>query len=946
MNRTKRILLLMLTVTVCIVTRAQLQSNLSYRRFTTNDRLPQMQTETVWQDARGYIYIGTLSGFVRYDGRLLTPFLGGRREAIVGFQELWGDQKHDPRKSHVRAMGFVRQWDIRGDDLTLSVIDPLGHLLLNNFNAADLPPGYLLLEDKDEQNRVLCHIDADGIHRVMEHPLLDKMTPDRKLYIDGNDIYVPTPEGLFLISASGNRESRYEERLRVGDQRSGMRGTLGENQRSAPTGKANSFVEGEEGNLVPRTSYHVPRDKHLAPREKLLSHRNIFSLIRSGETLYALADDGIYTIAGDGLKQLYEYHFEAPDYGLFVRQNRQGQLIIADSHTIWLYEPSPHGGDKRGAVTQLATGFNLIKSIFIDSWNRLWAATYQGAYCFFYCDFFNHRLDNHNDIVRAVASCGNHLVMGTLNGTLIVDGQTIDRREDNFYAPCSATVGDKVYLVGNGDIACVENMQPRWLGLPADKYMMVAAFEGMLAIGTRSSILMYNPADGQLETLSEEVGRPWCAADDGQGRLWVSGNQGLYCFSRGVKEEGSKGVKVRATQGSQVVTAMSSDGKGNVVFALGDSLFAIDSGHHRLVEEVMPRLAGHEIRAVHLSPRGYLVVAAIDGLLVARYSAGSGATDIHWFDQENGFTMIEPLKATMAETADGTVWLCGLEEMTSFRPADLLADNQQQTVIEAPRPWWQRWWAWLIAVGVLTIVVWWTARWFHLRKARRRMAHLLREKKQKELQLRAVRLKAIPHFHANVLASIEYFVMNNSADEASHYLKLYSDFTNRTLSDIDRPARSVQDEVDYVRAYLELEQLRYGDRLQYDIRIADDVDQNAMLPTMLLHTFTQNAVKHGIAGKKGQGNILIAVSRQKQDGADGFLVAVSDNGVGRTEAALSNSGTSRQGLKILQQQIELYNSVNRHHIVQHVSDLTDDDGQPAGTRFEIWIPADYQYRTT
>ena len=424
MNRTKRILLLLLAASVSFMAQAQLQSNLSYRRFTTNDRLPQMQTETVWQDARGYIYIGTLSGFVRYDGRLLTPFLGGRREAIVGFQELWGDQKHDPRKSHVRAMGFVRQWDIRGDNLTMSVVDPLGHLLLNNFNAADLPPGYLLLEDKDEQNRVLCRIDADGIHRVMEHPLLDKMTPDRKLYIDGNDIYIPTPEGLFLVSGYENRG--YEERLRVGDQRSGMRGTLGENQRSAPTGKANSFVEGEEGNLVPRTSYHVPRDKHLAPREKLLTSRNIFSLIRSGETLYALADDGVYTVAGGSISLLYEHHFEAPDYGLFVRQNRQGQLVIADSHTIWLYEPFPHGGDKRGTVTQLATGFNLIKSIFIDSWNRLWAATYQGAYCFFYCDFFNHRLDNHNDIVRAVASCGNHLVMGTLNGTLIVDGQTID----------------------------------------------------------------------------------------------------------------------------------------------------------------------------------------------------------------------------------------------------------------------------------------------------------------------------------------------------------------------------------------------------------------------------------------------------------------------------------------------------------------------------------------
>ncbi len=58
---------------------ATVESNLSHRRFTTNDGLPQMQTETVWQDSRGYIYFGTLSGFVRYDGRTMTPFLGGRR---------------------------------------------------------------------------------------------------------------------------------------------------------------------------------------------------------------------------------------------------------------------------------------------------------------------------------------------------------------------------------------------------------------------------------------------------------------------------------------------------------------------------------------------------------------------------------------------------------------------------------------------------------------------------------------------------------------------------------------------------------------------------------------------------------------------------------------------------------------------------------------------------
>ena len=71
------------------------------------------------------------------------------------------------------------------------------------------------------------------------------------------------------------------------------------------------------------------------------------------------------------------------------------------------------------------------------------------------------------------------------------------------------------------------------------------------------------------------------------------------------------------------------------------------------------------------------MVAAIDGLMVARIDDGCRATDIHWFDAQSGFTMIEPLAATMAETDDGTVWLAGLEEMMSFRPDLLLKDNQE-----------------------------------------------------------------------------------------------------------------------------------------------------------------------------------------------------------------------------------------------------------------------------
>ena len=838
--------------------------NLSYRRFTTLDGLSQMQTETVWQDSRGYIYIGTLSGFVRYDGLKLTPFLQGRRENIVGFQEVAGQ---------VRATGFVRQWSISGDNVTEMPIDPEGNLLLNNFNSTDLPPGYVLIEDRQEQNRRLCQLTAAGMKQVMSTPLLDEMTPDRKMYLDSAQLYVPTPQGSYRL-----------------------------------------------------------QERQIAVR--ITDKADVFSFIRSADGLLALAADGLYRVDSDSLSLMSRHHFDAPDYGLYVRQNRQGQLIVADSHTIWLYD--------KGQWRQLATGLNMIKGLFIDKWNRLWAATYQGAYCFFHCNFVNHRLTDENDIVRAMSFCDNRMLMGTLNGKVIADGRLLTEDADNFFAPSAAAIGGKIYMAGNGDVAAMTGDSIGWLRLPHDKYQFVSQYRDRLVIGTRSSVLLYNTCTGLIDTLFTDAMRPWCAADDGQGRLWVGCNPGLYRLT-GIEEGRVSIEQVKSTPTTLVITTMGTDGQGHICLALGDSLFALHDNQLRAMTEALPTLKGHEIRSVHLSPRGFLVVATIDGLMVARIDTSCKATDIHWFDERNGFTMIEPLAATMAEDTDGTVWLAGLEEMMSFRPDLLLKDNQEPTVVVAPRLWWQQWWVWLVPVLLLALAVWWMARKFEQRNARKKMKQLEDEKVKKELQLSAVRLKAIPHFHSNVMASIEYFVSNHSTDEATHYLKLYSDFTNQTLSGIDRPSRSVTDEVDYVRAYLELEQLRYGERLQYTINVAPDASQKVMLPTMLLHTYCQNAVKHGIANKTGIGHVTVTISSEQRNGTDGLLVSVSDDGIGRSEAAHIGGPSTKQGLKILSQQIELYNRSNKNHIQQQVTDLTDDEGRPAGTCFSIWIPSDFKY---
>ena len=840
-------------------------SQLSCHRFTTLDGLPQMQAETVFQDSEGYIWIGSLSGFVRYDGRTLTPFLKGRRENIVAITET---------EDGVSALGFRRQWLVNGNKATMHPIDPdqqwltndAGqHWLLNNFNSPDLPKGMILVEDEQETHRTLASLNRDGWTPLLKANVFDQMTPDRKLYIDSNHIYVPTEKGLYVVH---DRKSR-----------------------------------------------------------RLTEKEDFFTLIRMGDKLFALASDGIY-ILHDGQPTLTTaFSFDAPDYGLFVRQSKEGRLFIADAHNLYQYDGQ--------TIRKLASGFNIIKSLLVDKWDRLWIATYQGIYLFFHTDFTIHRLNDNNDIVRSLCTDGNgHVVMGTLNGTLLVDGQICHADPSQFFNPCTARLGQTVFMVGKGDVAAIENGTLHWMGLPQDRYQFVSQASGRLIIGNRNGILAYDPQRQQLDTLTEEIMHPWCAAEDKKGNLWVGSSTGLYRITGW-----SEGKAQTTNLQKKVISTMEGDHQGNILFASNDSLFLIRDGKVEDLTHQLPLLASHEIRTLHRSPRGFLIVGTLDGMLVARISDDNRIGEAQWFDHTNGFTVIEPMNTPMAETDDGTVWLAGLEEMVSFQPERLLAFDPSSTIIEGKRPWWKQWWVW-VAIGLAAVLLCWRLAYLYERRINRKaMERLLREKRQKELQIKAIRLKAIPHFHANVLASIEYFLMNNSNEEASRYLKMYSDFTNKTLSDIDKPARSIEEELDYIRLYLGLEQLRLGDRLEYSINVDDDVDRQTLLPTMLLYTYCQNAVKHGIGNKVGGGFIDIRIRRN----ADDVVVEVRDDGVGRAEAARLNRNSTKQGLLLLNEQIALCNQTNIRPIRQRVTDLYDADGNPSGTSFEMSVPLHYQF---
>ena len=423
----------------------------------------------------------------------------------------------------------------------------------------------------------------------MKGALLDRMMPDRKLYLDSTGLYVPTEQGLYL----------------------------------------------------------VPRGAGFSRRAARISGKqDLYTLLRTDKDLLAFAKNGIYTVGDHDITLKTAFDFKAPDYGIIARRQNQGDcsVILADSHTLYEYD------GKR--VRELASGFNLIKDVFVDKWNRLWVATYQGLYCFFNRGFTNHRLTDRDDIVRALGVDGNdRLVMGTLNGKLFVDGHLVEDKPDNFYAPNAVTIGGNVYMAGKEDVIRVNQGS---VPVIHDRYQFVSKAGNRLIVGNRKCIAAYNTETGTIDTLSTEIPHPWCAAEGAQGRLWVGTTFGLY----------ADGQKVDYPQ-HLIVTTMERDEQGNILFASKDSLFMIRDG--QVIPLNMPELSGHEVRSLHVSPKGYLVAAVIDGLFVSRISQDYIISDTRFFDHTNGFTALEPLMAMMAETSDGTVWLAGVEEPHSAR---------------------------------------------------------------------------------------------------------------------------------------------------------------------------------------------------------------------------------------------------------------------------------------
>ncbi len=218
-----------------------------------------------------------------------------------------------------------------------------------------------------------------------------------------------------------------------------------------------------------------------------------------------------------------------------------------------------------------------------------------------------------------------------------------------------------------------------------------------------------------------------------------------------------------------------------------------------------------------------------------------------------------------------------------------------------------------------------------------RYQHIRLRLKQRasELEMQALRAQMNPHFIFNCLSAINHFILDNQNDKASDYLTRFSRLVRMVLVNAGKDAIPLDEELDMLQLYLDMEQLRFKQAFTYTIDIREELPLSQLqVPCFILQPFCENAIWHGLLHKEGQGRLEVVLDYKKGK----LRVIIRDNGIGRKKAAeLSKRPHSSMGQRLTESRLTLFNQEHNKGTSMKINDLVDINGEAAGTEVILFI---------
>lgn len=209
-----------------------------------------------------------------------------------------------------------------------------------------------------------------------------------------------------------------------------------------------------------------------------------------------------------------------------------------------------------------------------------------------------------------------------------------------------------------------------------------------------------------------------------------------------------------------------------------------------------------------------------------------------------------------------------------------------------------------------------------------------------QVEMSALRAQMNPHFIFNCLNSIHNFTFDNDSENASIYLTKFSKLIRLVLENSRSERITLQNELAALALYIELESLRFKEKVQYAITVDTAIDTKYIkIPPLLLQPYVENAIWHGLLHKKEGGIVTIDVKMLDESN---LCIIITDNGIGRERASLLQSKTAIKhksfGMQITFERINMINELYNTKTKIQIIDLHNENNEPCGTKVILEIP--------
>ena len=234
--------------------------------------------------------------------------------------------------------------------------------------------------------------------------------------------------------------------------------------------------------------------------------------------------------------------------------------------------------------------------------------------------------------------------------------------------------------------------------------------------------------------------------------------------------------------------------------------------------------------------------------------------------------------------------------------------------------------------SILSVNMWvfvsWTGFFLMIHQMTRALAQQVTlvqlEKLAKETRLELLLQQLHPHFLFNTLNSLSALVMEGRSDDADAMIVKLSRFLRRSIDKKQETMATLEEEIAMIRDYLDIQAIRFSDRLQYEIDLDEDCAQ-IRVPRLILQPILENAVKHGIISAAAGGKISIAAVMRE----DRLHISVQDTGPGFPERPSKGRG---MGLCIIRERLKGHYG----DCAQIVLGSTPE----GGASVTLWLPVD------